>query len=81
MITIAERNSVLGPLQLIHRLHVVSKAVFGHLSPELGTVGTGMPGMYSAPACAFRSSRAFNLRRVATTRSPRPNQTESEEAT
>ena len=35
--------------QLIHRLHVVSKAVFGHLSPELGTVGTGMPGMYSAP--------------------------------
>ena len=39
---------VLGPLQLIHRLHVVSKAVFRHLSPELGTVGTGMPGMYSA---------------------------------
>src|SRR6478736_5849097 len=34
---------------LIHRLHVVSKAVFGHLSPELGTVSTGMPGMYSAP--------------------------------
>jgi hypothetical protein len=49
MITIAERNSVLGPLQLIHRLHVVNKAVFGHLSPELGTVSTGMPGMYSAP--------------------------------
>jgi hypothetical protein len=38
-----------GPLQLIHRLHVVSKAVLGHLSPEVGTVGTGMPGMYSAP--------------------------------
>jgi hypothetical protein len=34
---------------LIHRLHVVSKAVFGHLAPELGTVSTGMPGMYSAP--------------------------------
>jgi hypothetical protein len=49
MITIAERNSVRGLLQLIHRLHVVNKAVFGHLSPELGTVGTGMPGMYSAP--------------------------------
>jgi len=40
-------SSVWGPL--IHRLHVVSKAVFGHLSPELGTVSTGMPGMYSAP--------------------------------
>jgi hypothetical protein len=34
---------------LIHRLHAVSKAIFGHLSPELRTVSTGMPGMYSAP--------------------------------
>src|SRR5271170_2736791 len=42
-------SEVLSRRALIHRLHVVSKAVFGHLSPELGTVSTGMLGMYSAP--------------------------------
>src|SRR3982074_3869985 len=42
-------SEVISRRALIHRLHVVSKAVFGHLSPELGTVSTGMPGMYSAP--------------------------------
>ena len=43
------RNASLVWRALFHWLHVVIKAVFGHLSPELGSVSTGMPGMYSAP--------------------------------
>jgi hypothetical protein len=50
------RQLGLGPL--IRRLHVVSKAVFGHLSPELGTVSTGMPGMYSTPHARIVGFRA-----------------------